>query len=278
MRGGLLALAFGFALSARADEAWTYRYASGDSATYAVKQTSNVEEVIIDETTKKPLSIITASTVTSRKQWTVKSVEKDGSAALELTLLAIKQEIVQTVGSDKPNVRTVDSSVEADAKEMPFLGKPILTVVLSASGEFVSCEAKDKVATDRLKAELPFRATLPGKVPAAKETWERKLTLKSPPPFGTGERVPAVQTFTFRGLKDDFAVIGLTTKPSEKVDDADLPGLVPLLWDGDVFYDTKANRYHGSRLKSSREIASHKGEGTKYKYTSDYTEALEAKK
>ena len=100
--------------------------------------------------------------------------------------------------------------------------------------------------------------------------------LRSPPPLGTGEKFEATQKATFRGMKDDFAILGVVTALKTPVDDAALmPAIAPMLWEGDVYINAKTGQYHGAKLAIKKEIANHQGEGTKFRYTSDYTEALE---
>jgi hypothetical protein len=56
-----------------------------------------------------------------------------------------------------------------------------------------------------------------------------------------------------------------------------VPALAPVLWEGDVFFDTKSGRYHGAKLTAKKEVANHRGDGTKLTYSSEYTEAADAK-
>jgi hypothetical protein len=48
-----------------------------------------------------------------------------------------------------------------------------------------------------------------------------------------------------------------------------------MLWEGDVFVNVKTGRYHGAKLKVTKEVPNHQGEGTKFVYQSEYTEAAE---
>jgi hypothetical protein len=206
----------------------------------------------------------------------VTDVDKAGTATLEMSIAAMKQEVTQTVGDAKPNHRVIDSANPDDAKDMPFLNKPILTVKVDPQGRLVEAKSDNKLAADRLQVELPFRLILPDLVPTKDVTWSRPVAMKLTPPLGTGEKFDATQKYTYRGAKDAFAVIGVATALKEPPTDVALmPGVVPMLWEGDVFVNTKTGRYHGAKLSVKKEVANHQGEGTKFGYASEYTEALE---
>ena len=69
-------------------------------------------------------------------------------------------------------------------------------------------------------------------------------------------------------------MIGLATSlKAPPTDPAELQPLVSWLWTGDVFHDTTTGRYYGAKLTAKKEIPLHQGDGTKFAYTSEYTEA-----
>lgn len=252
-----------------------FAFAAGQTFSYRVVQTTTVNETSIDEQSKKPVQTTTVTKLNSTKTWTVKEVAAAG-ATLEMTITAFRQEVTQTVGANKPVNQVLDSANADDQKAMAFLNKPVVTATLNEFGDVVSAKSSSPNATDRLKAELPFRITLPDVLPAVNGTWTRAFELKLPPPLGTGEKFDATQTLTYRGAKDGFAVIGVATTLKEPPTDVALmPGVVPVLWEGDVFVNTKTGRYHGAKLKVSKDVANHQGEGTKFSYQSEYTEAAE---
>jgi len=263
-------------LSAADPDPLRFAFTAGQTLSYRVLQTTTVTETTLDEQTKKPVLTTTVTKLSSGKSWTVKDAPATGGATLELTITSMKQEVTQTVGDKKPVVQTLDSAVPDDAKAMTYLNKPVATVTLDASGAVTAAKSGNPHAADRLKAELPFRVTLPATPPAVNGTWERAFELKLPPPLGTGEKFDATQKFTYRGAKDGFAVIGLTTTLKEPPTDVSLmPGVVPMLWEGDVFVNTKTGRYHGAKLKVNKEVPNHQGDGTKLVYQSEYTEAAD---
>jgi hypothetical protein len=264
------------AVALAADDPPAFVWKVDDALTYRVSQTTTVDELTVDEGAKKPTAVKTVTTLTSTKKWTVKGVNKDGSATLELTVTALKQEVTQTVGDKKPVSRVIDSADAEDAKGMPFLGKPVLTATVDVTGKVTEAKSDSKVAAERLEAEPPFRLVWPAKLPAVNGTWERAFAVTLPPPLGTGEKFDATQTFTYRGRKDEYAVVGVKTALKEDLSDPALvPAVAPVLWEGDLFFNTKTGRYHGAKLTAKQEVANHRGDGTKFTYASEYTEAAE---
>ena len=70
-----------------------------------------------------------------------------------------------------------------------------------------------------------------------------------------------------------LAVVGVETalKAPPKTAGEQVP-LVPMLWTGDVYFNTLAGRYHAARLTTRTELANHLGDGTKFVYQSTYAE------
>jgi hypothetical protein len=256
-------------------KAWVFQWKSGDVLKYQVQHTTTVEELTTIDKSRELTPIKTVSTVNSVKSWHVTGI-KDDIATLELSIASMKQTIRQTVGKNEPVMREIDSEKPEDAKNLSFLGEVILTIEMTNRGELQSVKTPEPRAKQRLEAELPFRMVLPAKVPAVKEAWSRQFALVVPPPLGADDEYKSEQTFTHRGLNGAFAVIGMTTTLKDTVDDATLPAVLPMLWAGDVFFNTTTGQYHGARLKIEKTLAEHAGKGTKYSYTSEYTEALVA--
>jgi hypothetical protein len=189
-----------------------------------------------------------------------------------MAITAMKQEHTRPTGETV----TTDSATPAGAKAFAeYLGKPILTAKIDPRGRLVEAKssAGDQAAA-RLEAELPFRVHLPEQAPAANATWDRAFVIKLDPPLGTGEKYDAAQTYTFKGMNGQYAVIGVATAlKAAPATPAEMQPLASWLWDGDVFIDTKSNHYYGAKLKAKKEIANHQGDGTKFVFESEYTEA-----
>ena len=272
MRGMLLTIGLlNLPALANAQQGFAYTWAKGDTATYKTRQATTVVEAIIEKKDTLPKTVTTTTDIATTKVWTVTSSDDKG-AALELKITALKQDVEQTVGDAPANKRQLDSAKPDDAKEMPFLNTPSFRAVLDRTGEVLSLGQDAKTEIGRVKAEPPFRLILPKKPVAANDTWKRTITVKT----ASGESYDAEQTYTLKGQKDDFVVVALTTKLMKPPDDnAVLPMLMPMLWEGELFLNAKSNRYHGARLKVNQEVNNHRGEGTKFRYSSEYTEAAE---
>lgn len=267
------------ALSAGAAPAQTplrFQWRAGQVLTCTARQTTTVTETTLED--GRPVVGLTVTRLILTRRWEVTGVDPAGVATLELSVTALRQRIARPGPPDKDGKPTVDASdldsatAEGRRQMAAFLGKPIVTVRVDPQGRVVEATGSPAFA-DRLRAEPPFRITLPDR-PAA--GWNRAFTIKLDPPLGTGEEYAAVQKYTLRGGGNGRAVIGLSTAltPPPK-DPAELPPLVPLLWEGEAYFDPVAGRYLGAKLTAKREVVNHQGEGTRFVYDSEYTEEVE---
>ncbi|HET6573514.1 MAG TPA: hypothetical protein VFG68_07925 [Fimbriiglobus sp.] len=280
--GTILALLL-TAAAASADAPPRFRWTPGQTLTYSVQQTTTVTETTIEDDTNRPVTAATRTTLALTRRWAVKAVDAASTATLEMTITAMRQEIVRPGPLDrdgKPTAdRTVlDSATDEGRKQMAaFLNKPVLTAKVDARGRLVEAKAANGSA-DRLRAELPFRLTLPEQMPPVGGTWDRAFPIRLDPPFGTGETYDATQTYTLKGESQGHAVVGVATKlNAPPTDPAEMPGLLPLLWEGDVYFQKATGRYSGARLTVKKVVTNHQGEGTKFVYESQLTEGLAEK-
>lgn len=274
VRFTLFALAFSVSVSALAQQpaapAPQFKWEAGKTHTYRVVQQTVVKETVLEEKTEKPVTTEARTNLGLVRKWTVKDVDPQGVATLEMSITEMKQEFRQPDGT----TGAVDSTRPADAKAMAdYLNKPIVTVRLDAQGKLVEVkEAKGGTAA-RLQAELPFRLTLPNALPEAGKTWDRPFAVKLDPPAGTGESYDFVQKYTSKGTKDGYLIVGVGTalKAAPKTTGEQVP-LVPMLWAGEVYFNTAAGKYQAARLTAKAELVNHQGEGTKFVYESTYSE------
>lgn len=250
-----------------------FAWQPGQTHSYAVRHTTTVTETTRDGKADAPATATAVTTVNLTRQWAVKAVDAAGVATLEMSITAMKQEHTRPTGE----LDVLDSATADGAKAFgEFLGKPIVTAKVDPTGKLVEAKAAvgGEAAAARLAAELPFRVVLPEKAPAVNATWDRPFTVKLDPPLGTGETYPAKQTYTYRGMNGQYAVVGVATAlVAPPATPAELQPLASWLWEGDVFLDTKLGRYHGAKLTARKEIPNHQGDGTKFVYQSEYTEA-----
>lgn len=266
-----------------ADPPLRFRWTPGQTLTYSVQQTTTVSETTIEDGTNKPVTAATKTTLALTRRWEVKAVDATGTATLEMAIAAMRQEIVRPGPLDKAGQPTVDRTVldsatdEGRQQMAAFLNKPVLTAKVDARGQLIEAKAASGSA-DRLQAELPFRLTLPDQLPKIGSTWDRTFTIKLDPPHGTGETYDATQTYTLKGDSQGHAVVGVATAlKAPPKDPAEMPGLLPLMWEGDVYFQKATGRYSGARLTVKKEVTNHQGEGTKFVYESQLTEGLSEK-
>jgi hypothetical protein len=270
------------AAPAVAQEPLRFRFTQGQPLTYSVEQSTAVTETTVEE--GKPVLTATATKLTLTRRWNPTAVAADGTATLEMTLLGLRQSITRPGPRDREGKPTTDTVVvdsataEGKVELAPVVGKPILTLKLDPLGRLLDAKSATPGVAARLAVELPFRVTLPAALPAAGGSWERPITIKLDPPQGTGEEFAATATVTYKGESAGFAVLGLKTElKAPPKDPAVLVGLLPVLWEGDVYIQRATGRYAGSRLSIKREVADHAGPGTKFTYETTFTEALAEK-
>jgi hypothetical protein len=259
-----------------------FTFTTGQVLNYRLEQLTTVTETSLEEMTNKPVTGITVTKMEVSRRWEVKSVEA-GVASLEMSITAMKQQINRPGANDKNGKPTVDqvvldsSTPEGQQAMAAFLNKPIVTIKLDQQGKLIDAKSTSGSA-DRLFAELPFRITFPETMPAVGGNWDRSFKIKLPPPLGVGEEFDAKQTYTLKGENGGHLVFGVSTKlAAEPKSNSELPPLVPMLWEGDIFFHVAAGRYAGSKLSIKREIPNHQGEGSKFVYESNYTEVLSEK-
>lgn len=247
-----------------------FKWEAGKVMTYRVVQQTVVRETTLEEKTEKPVTTEARTTLTLVRKWTVKDVDKLGVATLEMSIAEMKNEFRQPDGTTV----VADSSKPEDAKNMAaFLNKPIVVVRMDSQGKLVEVKEAKGGNAGRLHAELPFRVLLPDAATEAGKTWDRTFAVKLDPPNGTGESYDFTQKYTSKGEQSGYFIVGVETalKAPPKATNEQVP-LVPMLWKGDVWFNTVAGKYQASRLTAKAELANHQGDGTKFVYESTYAE------
>lgn len=263
-------------------EAPKFQFMVGQTLTYRVEQLTSVSETTREEMTNKPTTGLTVTKLELTRRWEVKAVE-NGVSTLEMTITAMKQKINRPGAADKNGQPTVDqvvldsSTPDGQQAMAAFLNKPIVTIRLDRTGKLLDAEASSGSA-DRLFAELPFRVQFGETFPPVGGSWTRLFKIKLSPPLGTGEVYEAKQTYTLKGENAGHLSFGIATELVQPPKDpGELPPLVPMLWEGDVYFHKESGRYTGAKLNIKREIPNHQGEGSKFVYESTYTEVLSEK-
>jgi hypothetical protein len=237
---------------------------------YKVTQQTVVRETALDPKTEKPVVSEARTDLTLRKKWVVKAVDANGVATLEMTITEMKNVFRRADGTTLER----DSANPEHAREMAeYLNVPVVVVRVDARGQIVEVKETKAGSAARLHAELPFRMTLPDAAPAIGTAWDRTFTMKVDPPLGIGESYEFLQKFTPAANADGLlsAAVETTLKSPPKALAERVP-LVPMLWTGNVYFNTRAGKYHAARLKVKVELPNYQGEGTKFEYESAYNE------
>jgi hypothetical protein len=261
------------------------KWTVGDVMTYAVQQKTTVDEILLNDVTKKLQVGKNVVTMTLNYTWTVTDVSAQGVATMQKKVTGLKSETQRTVpkadGTSETITDTLDSTKVADLEKMPFLNKPAVTAKIDALGNVLDATSDfGQASVDRFKTELPFRMSLTNKPLTNGLSWTRDFAILLDPKYGgTGEQYPATQTSSLKGVNGNFAVFRVSSKlKSEPKTQNELRPLIPLLWEGDIFFDMTKGRYHACKLTASRELTNHEGEGTKFAYRSEYIESVQEKK
>jgi hypothetical protein len=247
-----------------------FKWEANASHTYKVSQQTIVRETTLDPKTEKPVTAEARTDLTLKKRWVVKSVDANGVATLEMMITEMKNVFRRSYGTSLER----DSANPEHAKEMAaYLNVPVVVVRVDSRGQIVEVKETKAGSASRLHAELPFRMTLPEAAPAIGTSWDRTFTLKLDPPLGTGESYEFLQKFTPAANANGLlsASVETTLKSPPKALAERVP-LVPMLWTGNVYFNTRAGTYHAARLKVKAELPNYQGEGTKFEYESAYNE------
>jgi hypothetical protein len=247
-----------------------FKWQAGQVQTYKVTQSTVIQETTIDEKTEKPVTGEARTNLTLTRKWTVKDVDIKGIATLEMQITAVRNEFKKPDGTT--DLR--DSANPEQAKEMAeYLNKPVIVVRVSPLGDLIEVKEAKTGSAARLQAELPFRMVLPPTGPTSGQTWERPFSFKLDPPAGTGDSFEFSQKYACKDVKDGLATFTVQTalKMPPKTAGEQVP-LVPMLWTGEVYFNTVGSKYHAARLTAKSELLNHLGEGTKFVYASSFSE------
>ncbi|HEY3790130.1 MAG TPA: hypothetical protein VGL71_14820 [Urbifossiella sp.] len=259
-----------FAQPPAGDPPLRFKWQVGQVQTYKVAQQTVIQETTLDEKTEKPVVGEARTTLALTRKWTVKEVDAAGVATLEMQITAVRNEFKKPDGTTELR----DSANPEQAREMAeYLNKPVVVVRVDSLGKLVEVKEAKTGSAARLHAEMPFRFVMPEAGPAAGQAWERPFAFKIEPPAGTGESYDFIQKYTCKDVKEGLVTIGVQTvlKSPPKTAGEQVP-LVPMLWTGDVYFNSLAGKYHAARLTAKSELANHLGEGSKFVYQSTYSE------
>jgi hypothetical protein len=248
-----------------------FRWKSGQLLTYRVTQSTEAVETLKDQTLK------TSSKLDLVKRWQVTDVDASGTATLQMTLVRLRME--NHPPSGEPLL--FDSADPAKSHEQlrdemgKYVGPPLTIVRIDVRGRLVAVKESKFGPESRLQSDLPFKMTLPDAPFAAGQKWERSYQIKLDPPQGTGESYDTNQTYTCKAVGNNLAQVRVVTALKAAPDAAsDKLPLLPLLPEGDLFFDTANGMLKAVRYQFGQDLDEHRGEGSKYQFKTSYNEDL----
>jgi hypothetical protein len=248
-----------------------FRWKSGQVLTYRVSQSTEAVETLKDQTLKTTVKLDLV------KRWQVVNVDADGTATLQMTLTTLRME--NRPPSGDPLV--FDSADPAKSHEQlreemgKYVGPPLTVVRIDARGRLVEVKESKFGPESRLQCDLPFKLVLPDGPFAAGQKWERTYQIKLDPPQGTGETFDAAQSYACKAVGNNLAQVHVATTLKTQPDAAaDKLPLLPLMPEGDLFFDTANGVLKAVRYQFGQDLDEHRGEGSKYQFKSTYSEDL----
>ena len=250
-----------------------FKFQKGETLTYHLVHTTRVTEIVIDEKTNKSVETEATTNVDLTRKWKVTEVNAAGVATLEMTIASIRWE--RKAGKDED----IFDSTKPDDLNKSELAKhvgPVLAIVcVDGNGRVVEVKQSKAAPAERFQAELPFKIVLPAMEPTLGESWNRSFSVKLDPPFGTGEKYAASQKYVCQEPKSGLLTLSVSTEIKELPASASeqIP-LLPTLIEGTLYFHAQTGRYYAARLKIQKELKSHQGEGSVYRFASTFVEDI----
>lgn len=275
LRKACLVLVVGLLLAAQASAqtaAWRFRWQPGQVLTYKVEQSNSAAEVVSGIRTES------RTTLQLTKRWQVASVDAAGVATVQLTLLALRHEVVTPSGETLLFDSTAPEKSNPQLREQlsSYVGAVLAVLRVDAAGKVVEVKESKSGSASKYEAEPPFTITLSGNGEVkAGYAWERAYSVTLEPPQGAGEKYPAVQQYACKAVAGNAATLTFATTlkslPEALADQVPLLRYQPT---GEVVFDPVAGVVRSIRAQIDKEIKGHEGEGSSYRFQSSYVEQL----
>jgi hypothetical protein len=263
-----LVLILSAASSAFAQGAWQFRWQKGQTLTYKVKHVTSVVEVVgnTKSATQSSLDLV--------NRWQVDEVDANGVATMTLTLVAMRNEQKRANGETLLfDSKDLDKSTPELREQMnKYIGQTVAVLLVDSVGRVQKVKQGSASA---LEAEPPFVVVLPEGKPAVGQAWQRTYNIVLDPPFGTGEKYQAQQSYECRKIEAGKASLTLATEFKALPDNA--RERLPLLQKdlkGDIVFDVQAGRLIWARLTTDKTVENHQGKGSSYHFKSEIVREL----
>jgi hypothetical protein len=269
----VLAAALSTSLASAQPQPPRFRFQKDQTLTYKVQQVTKASETAPDEKTNQPATSESHTKLDLVKRWHVTDVDAKGVATLELSLVSMRLER-KLPGRTESDVFDSSKPDALNQEEMArLIGKKLAVLRIDAQGRLVEVKESSAGPASRFVTDLPFKITLPDAAPKQGETWDRTYAIKLEPPHGTGETYDASQRYQLKPEAKGLMVVAMSTAVKNMpATVAERIPLLPLMPEGDVYFHAETGLYYASRLRVQQEIANHQGEGSKYVFSSSYSE------
>lgn len=248
-----------------------FRWSKGQVLVYRAIHITKATYVMGETTSENSTNLVLT------KRWQVLDVDAAGTATLQLSLSALKYETRTPSGeylafdSEHP-----EKSGEPIRKQFAsFVGQPLVVLRIDAGGKVLEMkESKgDFASAAKYESDPPFKLWLPAEALREGQSWQREYAIVLEPPQGTGEKYPAVQRFTCKGLQGNLATLAMTTElkgaPAAREDQMPLWQAQP---EGEIVFDVQAGRMQKAMLKIDKQEKSTTEEGGSTRFESSYRE------
>ena len=247
---------------------WQFRWQKGEVLTYKVKHLTSAAEVV-DKS-----KVESNSKLDLVKRWNVAEVDNQGTATLEFSLAAMRNEQKRTNGEALLfDSKDLDKSTPELREQMSkFIGKTLAILRIDRHGRVVEVKLGSAA---RYEAEPPFVLVFPDAQPEAEQLWRRPYNVVLEPPYGAGEKYQAEQIYHCKKIDAGRATLAVTTK--FKTLPESLQDRLPLLQkdvQGEAVFDTQAGKLLATQMNIDKTIENHQGKGSSYRFQSHYQEVL----
>lgn len=250
--------------------AWRFQWQPNQVLTYRADQVTTVAEVAEGKKTE------TTSKLTTVKRWNTQSVDEQGTATLQLSLVSLRMEMTRPSGEvllfDSGHPDQSDPQLKEQLGK--FIGQPLGSVRMTAKGKVLAVKDFQTKSALAFEAEPPFVVVFPAEE-GFQSSWERAYKITLEPPQGTGEQYDAVQKYVCTAVAGGKATLSLATILKATPENA--TEQLPLLQkqpEGEIVFDYQAGALHSARLQIDKEVKNQQGEGSSYHFQSRYTEQL----
>jgi len=248
-----------------------WRWQKGQQLTYKSEQITQAADVLKDN------SIETSTRLNVTKRWDVLDVDAQGTATVQLKLLALKIETTTPGGEvlqfDSTNPEK--STPQLRQSLASFVGPTLAVLRLDGRGRVIEVKESQFGPASKYENELPFVGWLPERMPRPDHTWERAYRITLAPPQGTGEQFAALQCYRLTNFTAETMTVRLTTElKTQPAAQADRVPLLQLLPEGEFVFDHKAGRLLSATLKIDKTLQNHRGEGSSHHFKSVTREVL----